>query len=102
MRSSSFDSEYIARKWQVDENANNLDSMMTLDVLNSRLELNYQKRLDIALQKVPHIPIKTNKSSSSESNEEDHIQTENVQNELIEDDNIRYKHMKKVYPVYRL
>ena len=88
-------SEYIARKLQADENANNLDSMMTLDVLNSQLESNYQKRLDIALQKVPHIPMKTNKSSSSESNEEDLIQTENVQNELIEDEKIRYKQMKK-------
>ena len=89
------ESEYIARKMQADENANNFDSIMTLDVLNSQLELNYQKRLDIALQKVPHIPIKTNKSSSSESNEEDFIQTENVQNELIEDEKIRYKQMKK-------
>ena len=88
-------SEYIARKLQADENANNLDSIMTLDVLNSHLESNYQKRLDIALQKVPHIPIKTNKSSSSESNEEELIQTENVQNELIEDEKIRYKQMKK-------
>ena len=88
-------SEYIARKLQADENANNLDSMMTLDVLNSHLESNYQKRLDIALQKVTHIPIKTNKSSSSESNEEDLIQTENLQNEFIEDEKIRYKQMKK-------
>ena len=40
-------SEYIARKLQADESVNNLDSMMSLDVLNSHLESNYQKRLDI-------------------------------------------------------
>ena len=81
-------SEYIARKLQADESVNNLDSMMTLDVLNSHLESNYQKRLDIALQKVNPIPIKTNKSSSSDSNEEDLIQTGNLQNEFIEDEKI--------------
>ena len=50
------DAEYIARKWQVDESVNNLDSIMTLDVLTSHLESNYQKRLDIALQTPPTSP----------------------------------------------
>ena len=36
------ESEYIPRKLQADETANNLDSMMSLDVWNSHLESNYQ------------------------------------------------------------
>ena len=51
--------------------------------------------MDIVLHKVKPIPIKTNKSSSYESNEEDLIQTENLQNDFIEDEKIRYKQMKK-------
>ena len=91
-------SEYIARKLQVDENANNIYSMMSLDVLNSHLESNYQKRLDIALQKIKTIPIKTSKSSSSvenESIEENFIETEDVADDYIESEKQRYRQMKK-------
>ena len=89
------ESEYIARKLQADENINTEDSLMSLEVLNSHLESNYQKRLDLALQKVKPIPMKTNKSSSYESAEDDLIQTENVHNDFIEDEKIRYRQMKK-------
>ena len=89
------ESEYIARKLQADENINTEDSLMSLDVLNSYLEFNYQKRLDIALQKIKQIPSKTNKSSSYESEEDNLIQTENVHDDFIEDEKIRYKQMKK-------
>ena len=91
-------SEYIARKLQADENANNLDSMMSIDVLNSHLESNYQKRLDIALQKIKTIPIKTPISSSSvenESIEDNFIETEDVVDDFIESEKQRYRQMKK-------
>ena len=92
-------SEYIARKLQADESVNNLDSIMTLDVLNSQLESNYQKRLDIALQKIKTIPMKTSISSSSsvehESIEENFIETEDVADDYIESEKHRYRQMKK-------
>ena len=91
-------SECIARKLQADENVNSIDSIMSIDVLNSHLESNYQKRLDIALQKIKTIPMKTSKSSSSvehESIEENFIETEDVVDDFIESEKHRYRQMKK-------
>ena len=90
------DSEYIARKWQVDESVNNLDSMMTLDVLTSHLESNYQKRLDIALQTAKPIPLKINRSSSGENKsiKDNLIETEDVFDNFIE----HQKKMRQINP----
>ena len=85
-------SEYIARKLQSDENTNNIDSIMTLDVLNTQLESNYQKRLDIALQTTKRIPVKINKPVSDNL-----IETENI----IDDVDDFIEHQKKMRQLKR-
>ena len=80
------DAEYIARKLQADENANDINSIMSLDVLNSQLELNHQKRLDIALQTTKRIPVKINKPVSDNL-----IETESI----IDDVDDFVEHQKK-------
>ena len=85
-------SEYIARKLQSDENTNNIDSIMTLDVLNTQLESNYQKRLDIALQTTKRIPVKINKPVSDNL-----IETESI----IDDVDDFVEHQKKMRQLKR-
>ena len=86
------DAEYIARKLQADENANDINSIMSLDVLNSQLELNHQKRLDIALQTTKRIPVKINKPVSDNL-----IETENI----IDDVDDFIEHQKKMRQLKR-
>ena len=90
------DAEYIARKLQADENANDINSIMSLDVLNSQLELNHQKRLDIALQTAKPIPVKINRSSSGENKsiKDNLIETEDLFDEFIE----HQKKMRQINP----